>query len=79
MTIYCRISKKWASPPGKKEIPSKDLDVGKGTEDKNSESFSLATQTPLSEEQRENTLNALCQAKEANAVCFRELKNLWRN
>ena len=59
-------------PAGKKEARPKHLDVGKGSEEEISSA--LQPQTPLSEEQRENTLTALREAKEANSIFFKEFK-----
>lgn len=61
----------------KKDIRPTHLDVGKRTESaKEEEDTSLiwTPQTPLTEEQRENTLNALKEAKSENSILYREFK-----
>lgn len=57
---------------GKKEARPKHLDVGKGSGEETS--LTPQPQMSLSEEQRENTLNVLREAKEADSIFYREFK-----
>jgi hypothetical protein len=59
---------------GKKEKRSGHLNIGKGSDNPNSEETSWSPQTPLTGEQRENTLKALREAKLADSMLFREFK-----
>jgi hypothetical protein len=56
----------------KKDIQPAHLNVGKGSEAKSEEEISWTPQTPLTLEQRQSTLNALREAKEADTIFFRE-------
>lgn len=59
----------------KKETRPNHLDVGKGSEGKDNEELSSKTwQSPLTDEQRENILQALQEAKAANSIFFQEFK-----
>jgi hypothetical protein len=61
----------------KKEHHPKHLNGGEGNEGgevKSEEEISWMTQTSLTEEQRQNTLNALREAKAVDSVLFREFK-----
>jgi cellulose biosynthesis protein BcsQ len=58
----------------KKEDRTKHLNVGKESETDIQEEVTWTPQMPLTEEQRQNTLNALREAKTADSVLFREFK-----
>jgi hypothetical protein len=59
---------------GKKESRHNHLNVGKRSGPQGKEDLSWKPQTPLTVEQRKNTLKVLKEAKEADTIFFREFK-----
>jgi hypothetical protein len=67
-------SKPRSTSSEKKDLRPSHLDVGKKSDQKPGEAISWTPQTPLTQEQRENTLSALKEAKAADSIFYREFK-----